>query len=54
MSNKKNEIDEMEEVFKNFLKVREKEINTIPNYLDIYQKKQALYHFNKRIITCNK
>ena len=54
MSNKKNEIDEMEQAFEKFIKLREKEINHIPNYAEIFQQRKVLYHFNRRIIECNK
>jgi hypothetical protein len=54
MSNKKNEIDEMEEAFEIFIKLREKEINHIPNYTEIFQNRRGLLDFNGKIIECNK
>ncbi len=54
MSNKKNEIDEMEQAFLRFTKLREFEFETIPNYNEIYKRREALKHFNLRILECNK
>ncbi len=54
MSNKKNELDEMDQTFNKFLKIKERDFTYIPNYKLIFESRVALNHFNRRIIECNK
>jgi hypothetical protein len=54
MSMKKNEIEEMDQVFENFLQFKEKEFTHIPNYKEIFLQADSIKQFNRRIIECNK
>ena len=54
MDKKKNELEEIDELYKRFLDLKDKNLTSIEKFEEIYLKNEQINIFNRRIIECNK